>query len=401
MALFERLFERVKKQMKTALFFFVHPIVNIPPPINFGAHLGSRGFKVLLVGYKTNETSKIESLPNGAKIFRIELKSRAFPIKPIARLLALVEYIWVAKQILKKIKPHTVITFNDPATIILKFCADISKKIAWLLEYPEKKYSGSIIFYVLMFSSRFWKYADALVFPSKERHVLGAKTRQNTIAKKTFIIHNTPILYQDKIGQVHSNVIAGLKFLKSNKQKGKVNVIYTGAVGNRYGLTDIVKAVGNLDGVSLLIVGKKHELAVKEVGDAMASVKHKSNLLFVDQVPYLQLQLLFAHADIGHVYYYPDTLNTLFSAPGKMYEYLKGGLVILTDNNSCIKTDLERYGCGIFYTPGDIKSLMSSLSLFSSNSNLLKQMKSQSKLLFKERYNLENQVYPLVSYLEG
>lgn len=385
--------------MKTVIFFFVHPIVNIPPPINFAAYLASKKYKVILIGYKTDETKKIEGLPNGAKILRVNLKGRSITLKPLSRLYSLFEFIYIARYVLKRVRPFAVITFNDPASIILKYCSKIPKKIAWLLEYPEKKYSGRVIYHMLLYSSKFWNYADALVFPSKERHVLGAMTNQNILLKESFIVHNAPTVVKHNVKSLDSNVLIGLNFLKINKNAGKINVIYTGAVGNRYGLEDIVAAVGADENLRLLIVGKKHDLSIREVNNAIGNVKYKHNILFIDQVPYLQLQLLFEYSDIGHVYYYPDTLNTLFSAPGKMYEYLKGGQVILTDSNSCIKTDLENHNCGIFYMPGNVKTLTSKLTYYLKRADELEKMKSQSKQLFKDKYNLEKQVDKVTSFL--
>ncbi|MDX1628292.1 MAG: glycosyltransferase [Fulvivirga sp.] len=389
----------MQKSFKKFLFFFIHPVVNIPPPLNFASLLSSFDQPVIIIGYLTDDTKKIEKIAKSAWIFRIPLTTRNIPLKPLRLALGLIEYLIISVKIIKRVAPDCIVTFNDPATVILYLARSVKYRLAWILEFPEHKYLGKVQYRLMRFTSRYLKYASALIFPTRERMALTLEKQSSCIDHRKFIIHNAPLLDSEQVPSSSPLTKEGVRFLNENRLKGKINIIYTGAVGNRYGIDQLIGAVAGTEAFCLLIVGKKHDLSIKEVAEAMDRAGNKDSIKFIDQVPYNDLPLLFKNSDIGHVYYKPDTLNTLFSAPGKLYEYLKGGLMILTDKNACIINELIANSCCLIFDFNDKQALMEKLNWLAGNRDYLTKAKANARRLSENVYNFKSQSKYLFKYL--
>jgi len=117
----------------------------------------------------------------------------------------------------------------------------------------------------------------------------------------------------------------------------------------------------------------------------------------MDAIPYEDLQSVLSYADVGYVSYAGDELNTLFSAPGKVYEYLKAGLVLMTDETCCIASYLHSYRCGaILPQKPHVDHVSTALSALAENPSEVKAMKRRAFQLFVDHFVFEVQVRPLL-----
>jgi glycosyltransferase involved in cell wall biosynthesis len=149
--------------------------------------------------------------------------------------------------------------------------------------------------------------------------------------------------------------------------------------------------------VSLLLLGQKHELAEREVSDALRRVGGCNRISWFDEISYHELPAVLAGADAGFVHYVGDTINTRFAAPGKLYEYLRSGLVIVTDDECCIKQELSSRDAGVFFTrPGSHQSIAAALHRLSATRDQLPAAKASARALFEEKFNLQNQMDHLI-----
>jgi glycosyltransferase involved in cell wall biosynthesis len=189
--------------------------------------------------------------------------------------------------------------------------------------------------------------------------------------------------------------------MNEEQSAGRVCLVQAGAVGDRYGVNRLIEAVADTTGISLLILGKKHDLAEREVARALRDANDASRVKWIDEVSYRELAAVLARSDAGFVHYVGDTINTRFSAPGKIYEYLRAGMAIVTDDDCCIKSELAAGGVGFFFhRPGTRAGIGQALQRLSASRNKLKEIKQAAQRMFAEEFNLERQMAPLLEAME-
>lgn len=391
---------RSKKPL--ALIVAVHPIWNVPPFVNAARELAANGYRVLVIGYQAEERPNRERLTDDAWIFRIGISSRRIGWAPLRKLLALFEFLTRARSIVRRLRPDVLITFNDPACILQKLTPDHPKlqRINWLLEYPELERLGLAERTIFRFSASCWKKAEVIVVPTRERLALHLALRPDCGDRKTLVIQNAPLDHPVPRTRPSERTREALTWL-SKSDVSAIQIIYSGAIGNRYGADSLIRAVGSFPhGVRLLILGKKHPLSEKEVQEALNECAFPENIGWVDEIPYVELPQVLQACDVGFATYRGDTLNTRFSAPGKLYEYLKCGLTILSDEHCCIYAEVTAAGCGLFFPkPVTDEGIRAALAQLLDQQPQLPRMKAAARRLFENRLCMEQQIKPLLRHL--
>lgn len=387
------------------LFFCMHPLNNVPPPLNAAIYFGDKGYSVIIICYHNEGLPRIERLGRGARLLRISLRSRSIGIAVLRYFLAIFEFLWICKIVLNRIRPDIVITFNEIASVlhsILPYRLRNAKKIAWLLEFPEnlqRSLGKSMIF---KYSIHSWKFADIVIAPTRERLAMACVLQPALIHKDLFVIHNASLKRVIKYDRNYSAEFYEVQqFVQCPARKNDLKIIYAGAIGNRYGLDQLILAVGNSEQpISLLILGKKHDLSLREYTKAIAGVRYKQRIHWTDSIDYREMNMILPWFDIGYVTYVGDTLNTYFAAPGKVYEYLKAGLIILADTGITIYEDLHQHRCGVFFDkPVLDKKIQGQLDVLADDRELVLQMKKKAGKLFIEKYSFEKQIVKLTEHL--
>lgn len=382
---------------RTIVILFAHHVEHVPPPVNLAAELSFNGYRVLLVGYRKYGVSKFQRLGANGWIFRMQLSSSGIRIGFIRKIFALIEFIIRSRSVVNKLKPDYLITFNEVASIVHRFrFPTVVRKYNWQLEFPEEEHSSFFELLLKKYTIKMWKYADVMVFPTLSRYCMASVLNPSIIYKKVFTIHNAPLQRVKASGVDENGVLSeALRFLESAKKVGKYTILYTGAVGNRYGWDSIIKAVVSRNDFALLILGTKHDLGRNEFAQAIEGAVYPQNVCWLDPVPYSHLQSVLSFGDIGFVTYRGDTLNTKFSAPGKIYEYLKAGLIIFTDENSCINEAIVDAECGVLF-PSSFDEWHINLALDKVKTLEVLRGKANSADLFKRRFAFEMQLQPLL-----
>lgn len=387
-----------------------HPIVNVPPFFNSSKELAQHGYQVFLIGYYKDGLKPVEKMETNAYIFRIKLWSHWIKISFLRKLVSLVEFIFITFKIVRNKKPDAIIVFNDPTTILLRFFSKNQSitKVNWLLEFPEFNRINFFEKMLFGFSTSCWQFSDVMVLPTNERLALSLCLQPNCLNKVSCIIHNTPRseLLAKHISQYSTNAQCAIKFLTSEKARGNITIVYAGAIGNRYAIDQLIYSIGNIESrISLLLLGKKHDLSIQEVNLALERTSGSNqNILWADEVHYDELSKVLSYADIGFAVYLGDSLNTKFSAPGKIYEYLKAGLAILTDYKCCIVSEISAYNCGIIIPQESQNNHVLKDVIFNEildQHQKINDMKFQSKNLYQDLFDFSQQFKPLVSLLEN
>lgn len=121
-------------------------------------------------------------------------------------------------------------------------------------------------------------------------------------------------------------------------------VVYAG--GMLYGrkLDVLIDAISEL--------GPEYKLLLVGNGPAYKDLKEKIdclnnvNIKIVNAVPYVNLASILKKADAGYMFYPTDTMNNLYCAPNKIFEYASIGLPIISNLNPTVKQDIEQSNIG-------------------------------------------------------
>ena len=136
-----------------------------------------------------------------------------------------------------------------------------------------------------------------------------------------------------------------LDSLKDFFERPGMTVVYAGVVSAERKVDKLVQEVGSCpDKYKLLIIGTGSALdSVKEIAGRYPSL----TCAFTGPIPHDSLGALLSRCDVGYIYYPTNTLNTLYCASNKVYEYASVGLPMLSNENPTIKNALETHEMGI------------------------------------------------------
>ena len=370
-----------------------HPIWNVPPLINAPKVLSQRGWKTTVIGYHADNLPIEEQLADNARVRRLQLSSRKIPIAHFRKSFAVVEYLIKARKLARSIAPSVFICINEPACLLLRAGGLGRLKIAWALEFPEFEMMRGPERMLLRRSAASWPRADFFVAPTPTRLALSYGLEPELLNRRGFVVHNAPLAAEIPEPASSEQALAALSWLKKERDKQQTTLVYAGAVGNRYGIDRVIEAVAEVPSVSLLILGKRHTLSEQEVCDAVSRVGGNTRVKWIDEVGYRELAAVLSGADAGFVHYVGDTINTRFSAPGKIYEYLRSGLAIVTDQDCCIANELAAQEMGFFFErPANRANISAALRDLVDSRGRIQQTRRKAKDMFAGEFNLETQM---------
>lgn len=157
------------------------------------------------------------------------------------------------------------------------------------------------------------------------------------------------ILYGVKMPLIFENIRAleGVDSkIKGRDSKGNIRLVSTGGCSIERGTLKLVEAVGNKDGIELLIVGEGGRKDQEAVNRKIVECNYE-NVKVVNRVPFEKLCEILSDCDGGVIEYHLNDLNNYFCASGKIYEYLSLGIPVLTTPNPPLVDFVEKNKCGV------------------------------------------------------
>lgn len=165
-------------------------------------------------------------------------------------------------------------------------------------------------------------------------------------------------------------------------------VVYAG--GMLYGrkLELLIDAIDKL--------GPEYKLLLVGNGPAYESLKEKIdclnnlNIKIITAVPYANLASILKKADAGYMFYPTDTINNLYCAPNKIFEYASVGLPIISNLNPNVKQDIDQSNIGccdnnlvdaINYVKNNKKVLKKNIDSFIESNNVNDEMDKLNKAI--------------------
>lgn len=148
-------------------------------------------------------------------------------------------------------------------------------------------------------------------------------------------------------------VLKGYEY-KLNGLKGKKIILYQGGVKRIRMLDRIAKAINLMQAnYHLLVVGTEQEDGViNELRQITDEITHVGFIPSPDYLAFCKI------AYIGFVCYQPNSLNNIFCAPNKIFEYSAYGLPMIANDIPGLKFTVEANKAGVTIDPDNVDSIV-------------------------------------------
>jgi len=386
---------------KTAVLIVAKPAGNIPRMVNLAENLREAGVRVIQIGREKRDDEDHNAPNVDGELLNISLSADRLHPDVFRQPLLICEFIVRVVRLLNSLKPDYIFTFYNTAAIFHRFRFRFpTRKIAWLLDFQHPFFQRGRHRVLERLGEMGWEHADAIVVPTRERLALHLARRPQCLHVPAFVVPNSPNRGKAEDGGIPPNFAPG-----------PIRLIYAGSVGTNYGLEALIRAVDQRRSEThLRIVGRKRYIDgdrrvlvryQQPIQRLLDRLRHPKNVEWLDAVPYSKLPALLRQAHVGYVTYDGrSNLNDRFSAPGKAYDYLREGLVLLTDHESPVAEDLQTAGCGVvFQAPATSEKLRSAIDVLIECKDTLPQMRERARALFDSNYNQARCLRPLFRYL--
>lgn len=190
-------------------------------------------------------------------------------------------------------------------------------------------------------------YRFLLKFIAKAvRVVVCPESHRAAIFAAWFKLKNTPVVIQNMplhdVAGVTSVLVEMQKERILKVAKGRKIAIYQGHIAADRDLSFFAKAFNLLtDQWLFLILGKCHDQSVNNLSRVCP------NILHIEHLPSPQHLQITALAQLGLITYSRDSLNNLYCAPNKVWEYGQFGIPFIANRTTAMEEICDRYQSGI------------------------------------------------------
>ena len=255
--------------------------------------------------------------------------------------------VWQAFKIIKKEKPEIVYAHDYFSALLVRLLLLLKRKHCKKIIYdaheliiPEKgKDAGRRLNFFYKQEKKIVNKVDLLVCASEERGMM--MNHHYCLKQPPVAINNISQLFISD----DPTTVNILKSMEGFLSSPGITVVYAGVVTKGRRIDRLFEAVSELaPRFKLLIVGNGPSL---EELKAEAAKQTYMVSLFTGGVPYKSLGAILSKCDIGFLYYPVNTLNNIYCASNKIYEYASVGLPMLANENPTVKKYLEEVAIGI------------------------------------------------------
>ena len=128
-------------------------------------------------------------------------------------------------------------------------------------------------------------------------------------------------------------------------QDGLVRLVFQGFISAERGVVASIAALAQLpEQFELVLVGGGPPEDIAAMHAAIAEYGVDQRVTYLGRVPRDDLHDILQCCDIGIVYYFSRSLNQLYCAPNKIYEYAQAGLPMISSCQPPLRPVHEKYG---------------------------------------------------------
>lgn len=331
--------------MKKVLIIHKNTIEKEPPTQMVIQHLLDLGVSVKLITLGVNDYWKKDFESRGVAFKDlglgtfVDLKKRSL-VRKIST------WLKYRKEILKELSlpehKDSIVWFVDADSIAPLLYSKVFNRINFVLHILEM-YDHSI----------FYKYV-LHKYIKKSKRLLVCEENRGAIFNVWFKPNKYPVILPNKPYKLLDNNSSD-QFLKKNypklynklKSNGKI-ILYQGLISPERDLSFILKAVNELgEDFIPLIMGRDFGMLEKYK-------KICPNLIHIAYIPSPEHLYITSLARIGILIYDPISLNQIFCAPNKIFEYSGYGVPMIGNNIPGLSIPFQKFGCGeVFGTDND------------------------------------------------
>lgn len=285
--------------------------------------LHEMGFEITLIGRKLPDSLPIE---RPYKIKRFKFLINKSPIFYLAYNLRLFFYLLGTHQ--------DILWANDLDTLLANSLISIIKNKPLIYDSHEL-FTESTQLYKRNFVKKMWEIIENFCFNHVDTFITVSEPIAAFYKKKykkpIYVIRNLPIrFYADD---------------KLHHSKDKFTLVMQGNVNIHRGYEEAILSLKQLDDVFMYIIGNGD--AINKLKDIIEKEKINHKVQLISKQPYEEMMRYTSSADVGLRLENPDSLNSYYSLPNKIFEYIQAGIPIIATNLPEIKKIIETYEIGI------------------------------------------------------
>ena len=315
-----------------------------PPVISSLLILSDLGHQVTLIDEKITDYWKEELKKR--KISYYEIK-RDYKSSSFSKLLSYYKFRKRTCRILKEIGNEAMIWVEGAQTVVaLGNIINDFRHVLQIQELHEK-------------SKRQIKAIDNVIHQAEA--VFMPEYNRTMIYKVWFKLNKRPYLLPNKPYFVLSETSCNRVLNEYHDQicnlKDKKVILYQGGIKRIRMLDKIASAISDIDNnYHLLVVGPEQEPGV--IGELKEITSEITHISFIPAPDYMAFCKI---AHIGYVTYEPNSLNNIFCAPNKIFEYSSFGLPMIANDIPGLRFTVGVSGACELVEPTNINSIVEGL----------------------------------------
>lgn len=320
-----------------------------PPCLSQLLYLDDMGVEIEVYHGKNSEA--INKIFDNRGIKHYTLKSDRENYTKLQSYQTLFDYTMEIRKIIKSIPNGTILWFGN-----CESCVTVGKIIynrKFVLSVLELDDADSLI-------GRFLKKVinKAHVVLCCEKHRAAIMRIYYKLEREPYVFPNKPYEFQNEVVELDDKYMKIIELIKD-----KFIVLYQGIATSDRPLDKVADALNRLndENIIFLVLGKVGEEYQLELQ------KHYPRIVFGGFIPSPQHLLVTQHAKIGIANYDYSSLNNLFCAPNKIYEYAKFGIPMITSSNIGLNETIGRANAAICVDFCDIGQIVDGINAIKKN----------------------------------
>lgn len=285
---------------------------------------------------------------------------------------------------------NTVFHFHDPEILpvgyLLKFFGykviydvheDVPKSILsknWVPDIFKKP----VIQIIRWLEKKASRYFDGIV-------VVAENVRERLDSPKTVMVQNFPILRNNTGTEVTYNP--------------EGHLFYVGHITAIRGAREMIETVARIQQkrkINFLLAGRFSPLELK---DKLQQLEGWQYTNFVGWVNREELRQYMNNAVLGFMLLYPEP-NHLRSQPNKLFEYMSGGIPVISSNLPRYSEIINRHKCGLLVDPRNVQEITKAVEWVLDHPEEASEMGRRGREAVVRYYNWENEEKKLLSFYE-